>query len=90
MDKEMYKKSLLNIWFCKTYTTQNILDKGASVCKFLLEYYNIKSPKDDFGDTPLHLAAAAGLDNICKLLLKYVEDKTWTSLLSGHLASKLC
>ena len=35
--KEIYKKSLLNIWFCKTYSTLKILFQGAITSQRIFE-----------------------------------------------------
>ena len=34
-----------------------------------------KNPKDNFGNTPLHFAAAVGRIGVCELILKNVDER---------------
>ena len=46
-----------------------------TVCKILLEVAKNKSPKDNNGRVPLHMAAREGHLPVCQLLLDAAEDK---------------
>ena len=41
----------------------------------LLQNLTNKNPKDNLGDTPLHLASNKGHLQVCKLLMKNLTDK---------------
>ena len=45
------------------------------VCELLLENVVDKNPKDNNGNTPLHLAAQNGQFALCELILKNADEK---------------
>jgi len=40
-----------------------------------MDYVEENNPPDDYGNTPLHLAAKEGHLDVCRLIMDQVEDK---------------
>ena len=52
--------------------------------KFIFDIIEDKNPADEFGSTPLHLAAKKGHLSICELILENVEEKDPKSYDDGY------
>ena len=45
------------------------------ICQLIVENVDDKSPKNDFGMTPLHLAVMNGRLSVCQFIVENVKDK---------------
>ena len=44
------------------------------VCKYIMENIKDKSPRNNLGETPLHLAAINGFLDVCQYIIENIED----------------
>ena len=57
-------------------------DKG-HVCRLIIENVQVINPRNEYGWTPLHEAAASGHLDICRLIVDNCENPKWEILGQG-------
>ena len=59
----------------KGETPLHVVVEDADICRLLLANVEDKSPKDSFGQTPLHFSSVYGRVEVCRLLIEEGVDK---------------